>query len=165
MINIIVAAANDGAIGRGGDQPFYIRADLRRFKALTMGHPVLMGRRTFEALPRGPLPGRTNIVLTRDSGFAVPGATVAHDVAEMLRAGVAAQGGDEIFVIGGASLYHALMPRTDRIYMTRIYADVPDADTWLDMPAAPGWEAVEESERFTDADTGLEYQYITYERR
>lgn len=165
MINIIVAAANDGAIGRGGDQPFYIRADLRRFKALTMGHPVLMGRRTFEALPRGPLPGRTNIVLTRDSAFAVPGAIVVNDLPSMLDAAADAPGGDRAFVIGGASLYHALMPHVDRIYMTRIYADVPDADTWLDMPRSSEWETVEESERLTDADNGLEYQYITYERR
>ena len=97
MINIIVAATLDGAIGLRGDMLYYIRPDLQRFKALTTGHTVIMGRKTFESLPKGALPNRRNIVITRQTDFRAPGAELAHSLHEALNMA----GGEEIFIIGG----------------------------------------------------------------
>ena len=122
MINIIVAATLDGAIGLRGDMLYYIRPDLQRFKALTTGHTVIMGRKTFESLPKGALPNRRNIVITRRADFSAPGAEVAHSLQEALNTA----DGEEIFIIGGESIYRAAMPLAQRLYLTQIHAERPD---------------------------------------
>ena len=160
-ITIIVAAGRDGAIGRGGDLAFHISGDLRRFKALTMGHPVIMGRRTYESLPGGALPGRRNIVLTRDAGWCAPGVETAQSLDEALAMTV----GTDPFIIGGGSVYEQAMACADRIELTEIDADSADADTWLTAIVPDIWDVAAESEPQTDPRTGLTYRFITYTRR
>ncbi len=127
---LVVARAANGTIGRDGALPWHIPADMRRFKALTMGHPMIMGRKTFESLP-GLLPGRRHIVLTRDGAWQAPGAEVARDVGEAL---VLAGDGD-VAVIGGAQIYRLFLPLAVRIELTDVQAEVP-GDTHL--PAMGG---------------------------
>jgi len=128
---IIVAAARNGTIGANGQLPWHIPADLRRFKALTMGKAMVMGRKTFDSLP-GLLPGRRHIVLTRDSGWSAEGAETAASLEAAL-----ALAGEEAAVIGGAEIIAQALPVVDRIELTEIDADVP-GDTFL-PPLGPGW--------------------------
>jgi len=129
---LIVAAAHRGVIGVDGRLPWHIPADLRRFKALTMGKPMVMGRKTFDSLP-GILPGRRHIVLTRDAAWQAVGAEVAHD----LDAALTLAGAGEVAVIGGAEIFALALPRVGRIELTEIDADVP-GDTVL-PPFGSGW--------------------------
>ncbi|HSQ98350.1 MAG TPA: dihydrofolate reductase [Sphingomicrobium sp.] len=131
-ITIVIARAQNGVIGRGGKLPWHIPADLKRFKALTMGSVMLMGRRTFESLP-GLLPGRRHIVLTRDPGWTAPGAEVAHSPEEALEL----TGGEPVSVIGGADLFDLFLPRADRIELTEVLADI-EGDTAIADPRASG---------------------------
>jgi len=156
-VTIIVAVGRDGAIGRGGDLAFHISADLRRFKALTMGHPVVMGRRTFLSLPGGALPGRRNIVLTRDAAFAAPGV----ETAPSLDAALAMTAGADPYIIGGGTVYAEAMPLADRIELTEIDADTPDADTWLATVDPDRWRTEILGEWLTDQRTGLRYRFRT----
>ena len=111
---IIVAAASDGAIGRGGDMPFRLSSDLKRFKAITLGHPIVMGRKTFESLPAA-LPGRTNIVVTRDPDYDRPGIITAPDLASALRIAAGSEGSDNIMIIGGGQIYREAIALADHI--------------------------------------------------
>lgn len=120
---LIVAVARNGTIGKGGDLPWRLPADLKWFKQKTMGHHVVMGRRTFESLGGHPLPGRTKVVLTSDRGLSVPDSVVVHDLPSAI-AVAADAGDDEVFVIGGAGVYVEALPMADRVYLTRIHADV-----------------------------------------
>lgn len=158
MLTLIAAVAKNGAIGKDNAlPPWRLSADLKRFKALTTGHPVVMGRKTWESLGR-PLPGRHNIVLTRNHGFHPDGATVVHSIEEAL---TAATNPDEIFVIGGAEIYALAMPRADRLQLTEIDADF-DGDTWFPKFERGLWrETQRECHR---SDTGLDYAFVTYER-
>lgn len=142
-VTIIAAVAHGGAIGRRGDLLFHISADLRRFKALTMGHPIIMGRKTFESFPKGALPGRRNIVITRQHDYTRPGIETASSLDEALALASPA----DCFVIGGGEIYRQAMPHADELQLTLIDADVPDADTffpvvdptvWAEAEAAPG---------------------------
>lgn len=126
--SIIVAIDRNRAIGNAGDQLFYIREDLRHFKELTLGHPVIMGRKTFEALPRGPLPGRRNIVVTRNPDFRPEGAETAPSLEAAL--GLCADA-DEAFIIGGAQIYTLALPLATDLYVTEIDASAPEADTYF----------------------------------
>ena len=120
-VSLIVAMERNGVIGRDGDLPWHLSADLRRFKQLTMGHHIIMGRKTFESIGRL-LPGRTSVVVTRQSDFAAPGAVITHSLHEA----VAAAGNDEeAFIIGGAEIYQQALELVDRIYLTEVDADVP----------------------------------------
>lgn len=137
VIALVVAMGENRAIGRGGDLPWRLSSDMRYFRKITMGKPVLMGRRTFKSLPRV-LDGRLNIVLTRDSGFVAPDAVVAHNLEEGLaaaRASAKRTGAAEIVIIGGEDVFREILPQAGRIYLTEVHAS-PDADTWfpdLDM--------------------------------
>jgi dihydrofolate reductase len=121
MISLIYAQSRNGIIGRDGGLPWHISSDLKRFKELTTGKPVIMGRKTWDSLPRKPLPGRMNIVVTRQNGFSDEGAVVANTVGEALKVA-----GDvpEICVIGGAEIYRQFLPLAQRIYLTEIDLDV-----------------------------------------
>lgn len=122
-LSLIVARARNGVIGRDGGLPWRLSSDLKRFKSITMGKPMLMGRKTWDSLPNKPLPGRKNIVLTRDQNFRAPGAWVFSDLAAALaaaRAIAAADGADEVNVIGGAALYAETLPLADRLYLTEV---------------------------------------------
>lgn len=135
-IFLIYARAANGVIGRDGGLPWRLPADLRRFKALTMGKPMVMGRKTFESFP-APLPGRRHIVLTRDTGWSAPGAEVAHSVdAALALAGIDNDGG-EVAVIGGAEINALFLPLATRIELTEIAGD-PEGDTVMPAPG-PEW--------------------------
>ncbi|WP_119268304.1 dihydrofolate reductase [Taklimakanibacter deserti] len=118
-IAFVVAVARNGVIGRHGVLPWRISSDLKRFKAITMGKPVIMGRKTWESLPRRPLPGRLNIVVTRDRHYRAEGAVVTASVAEAL-AQARQTDSDEICVIGGAEIFRQMLPMTDRLYLTEV---------------------------------------------
>jgi dihydrofolate reductase len=120
LISAIVAVAQNGVIGLGGGMPWHLPEDLKRFKALTMGKPMLMGRKTFESIGR-PLPGRTSLVLTRSHEWARPGAVVVRSVQEAIRT---ARDAPELVVIGGAEVYAAALPHVGRIYLTRVLASI-----------------------------------------
>ena len=131
----VVAMDEQGVIGRDGSLPWKLSSDLRRFRKLTMGKPVIMGRRTFQSIGK-PLDGRDNIVITSDREFAPPGADAVASPAEALdlaRRFAHVRGVDEVMVIGGAQIYEALLPHTTRLYLTRVHARV-DGDVWF-----PGW--------------------------
>lgn len=162
MLTIILAIASDGAIGDRGDLLWHLRDDLRRFKALTTGHPVIMGRRTWESLPKGALPGRRNIVVTRQTDFPAPGAETARSLPEALEMCA----GADAFVIGGAMLYAEALPLADALELTRVRAEYPEADTRMPEPADPElWRLAEASEPATDERSGLTYVFETYRRK
>jgi dihydrofolate reductase len=156
-ITLILARADNGVIGRDGALPWRISADLKHFKALTAGKPMIMGRRTFESLP-GLLPGRRHIVLTRDPTWQADGAEVAHDV----DGAIALAGGDAVSVIGGAEIYALFLDRADRIELTEVHADVPgdahvppfDPSTWHETAR----------EQHASADGAPAFSFVTLER-
>ncbi|MCM1522433.1 MAG: dihydrofolate reductase [Muribaculaceae bacterium] len=155
---IIVAATRDLAIGKEGDLLYHISADLKRFKSLTMGETVVMGRKTFESLPGGPLPGRENIVVTRNPKYRPAGVKTAPSLDEA----VAMTLSEKCFIIGGGELYRAALPLAVRIELTSIDTMRPDADTFLDADIKDGrWSVEEESETFTDPRSGIDYRFVT----
>lgn len=164
IVTIIVAVARDGAIGRRGDLLFHISDDLRRFKRLTMGHPIVMGRKTFESFPKGPLPGRTNIVVTRNGDYDGRGATVADSLDEALKIAAAEETG-RIFIIGGGEIYRQAFGIADALELTAIDAAVDDADTFFPAVKDVDWALTEESEPMTDPKTSISYSFKTYTRR
>jgi dihydrofolate reductase len=157
-ITMIVARAENGVIGRDGKLPWHIPADLKRFKALTMGTVMVMGRKTFDSLP-GLLPGRRHIVLTRDPNWHAEGAEIAHDVDHALRLAA----GERVSVIGGADLFRLFHPLADRIELTEVLEDVA-GDTFIDDPRTSGdWrETFREEHR---AENGRPaFRFLTLER-
>jgi dihydrofolate reductase len=157
-ITLIVAMAENGVIGAGNRLPWHLPADLQRFRSITMGKPILMGRRTHESIGR-PLPGRKNIVLTTDPAYRAEGCTVVHGIEEALREA----DGEEIMVIGGSALYREFLPLADRIHLTQIHRPF-EGDTFF-PPFDPGaWRAVERIDGNRDPTSGLEYSYVTLER-
>ncbi|MCM1164366.1 MAG: dihydrofolate reductase [Muribaculaceae bacterium] len=159
-VRIIVAVTLDGAIGKDGDQLYYISEDLRHFKALTMGWPVVMGRHTFEALPRGPLPGRRNVVVTRNELYAPQGAETATSV----DAAVSSISEDVCYVIGGGQLYRAALPLASVIELTVIDVERSDADTFFPEIDMREWEVAQTSEPHTDPRSELTFRFITLRR-
>lgn len=135
-IFLVYARAENGAIGRGGGLPWRLPADLKRFKALTMGRPMIMGRKTFDSFP-APLPGRRHIVLTRDKAWRAEGAEVAHSVDEALALAGAGENEAEIAVIGGGEIFDLFDARADRIELTEIQGDY-EGDTFM-PPPGHGW--------------------------
>lgn len=152
----IFARAANGVIGREGDLPWHLPADLKRFKALTMGKPMIMGRKTFDSFPR-PLPGRRHIVLTRDRTWRAEGAEVVHSVEEAL----ATAGSGEVAVIGGAEIYALLLDKATRMVLTEIHADF-EGDTVIPSPG-PEWREIAREEH--PAQSGRPgYAFVTLER-
>lgn len=161
MLSIIVAVAQNLAIGKNNDLIWHISADLKRFKALTTGHTVIMGRRTFDSLPKKPLPKRRNIVLTHDTSFQYPGVEVAHGVEEVLND---IHDGEEVFVMGGAAIYKQLLPYADKLYVTWVHADYPDADVFFPAINEQVFRQQQSTAPEIDPDCGLMYHYGDYER-
>lgn len=150
-LSIIVAVASDGAIGRANDLLWHLPADLKRFKELTTGHTILMGRKTFESLPRGPLPNRRNIIISR-SLPAQPGAEVYPTIQQALEA---CASDEEVFIIGGGEIYRQLLPNTEQIYLTRVQASFPDAEVFF--PELNPTEWIEEAREVYPRDERNEY--------
>lgn len=143
-IAFIVAVARNGVIGRNGNLPWRLSTDLKLFRRLTMGKPIIMGRKTWETLAKRPLDGRDNIVVTRAAEFAAEGAIVAHSLGEALvaaRTAASARQVDEVMVIGGAEIYRAALADADRIYLTEVEA-TPDGDTRFPPLDASQWREV-----------------------
>ena len=157
-MNLIAAVDEHWALGKDGDQLVYLSQDLKRFKALTTGHPVILGRKTMATFPGGrPLKGRRNLILSRNPDFAPEGAEVFPDLDSLL-----AQAPEDSCVIGGASVYQALLGKCDTAYITKIHKSYP-ADCWLpDLDADPHWTLVEETEPLEE--DGLIFHYATYKR-
>ena len=158
-MNAIVAADTNWAIGKDGDQLVYISEDLKHFKELTTGHPVILGRKTLATFPGGrPLKGRRNLVLSRNPGFAPEGAEVFRDLPSLLAAARS-----DAFVVGGASVYAALLDKCDTAYVTKIGGRFPEADCFFpDLDASPEWEVAEEGPELEEE--GLTFRYVTYRR-
>jgi dihydrofolate reductase len=157
LVSLIVAASRNGVIGNKGRLPWHLPADLQRFKRITMGHPILMGRKTFESIGK-PLPGRTNIVITRQKGFQFRGTTVVHSLEEAL---LMCEKEKEAFVIGGAEIFRQALPFADRIYLMRIEKDF-EGDTTLFEIDPKLWK--ETSREDFPADP-LPHTFLTYERK
>lgn len=161
VLSAIVAVGKDMAIGRAGDMPWHLPEDLKHFKSITMGHPVIMGRSTWESLPRRPLPGRLNIVISRNPEYKAEGAVTVPTPEEAIR--LAGAEGDP-FIIGGAQIYRLMLPYCQRLYLTRIDAITPDADTFFPEITDSQWVRTE-SEGPMMSRNGLGYTFETYERR
>jgi dihydrofolate reductase len=157
-ITLVVARAQNGVIGREGRLPWHLPADLKRFKALTMGSVMVMGRKTFDSLP-GLLPGRRHVVLTRDPIWQAQGAEVAHDVEETLRLA----NGEPISVIGGADIFRLFLPLASQVELTEVLDDVP-GDTFIDDPrTADDWRETFREEH-PAAEGRPPFRFVTLER-
>lgn len=164
-IALVVAMAENRAIGRGGDLPWHLRSDMRHFRQVTMGKPIVMGRRTFKSLPRV-LDGRLNIVLTRDRGFVAPGAVVARSLEEGLEAArrsAARAGANEIMIIGGEDVFREVLPQAGRIYLTEVHAS-PDADTWFPELDSNEWREVFREKHEAGPKDDHAFSFVVLER-
>jgi dihydrofolate reductase len=160
MLSLVVAAGENNEIGKAGRMPWHLPADLKHFKALTLGKPVIMGRRTYEAIGK-PLPGRRNIVVSRKPGYVVPDCEV---VASFTDALVLAAGVMEIMVIGGGEIYREALPRAQRIYLTRVH-EYFDADTYFPAIDPSEWREVRREDHAVDAHNDRAYSFVMLERR
>jgi dihydrofolate reductase len=165
-IVLIVAVADNGVIGASGAIPWRLKTDMQRLKAMTLGKPIVMGRKTFVSLRR-PLPGRTNIVVTRDAHFRSPGAIVTTSLADAR----AVATGDalrrlatEIVVIGGAEIYAQWMPYADRLEVTEVHAR-PAGDTYFAAIDAAVWQEVARVRNKAGSDDSVDFSFVTYRRR
>jgi len=160
-VSLIVAVSSNGLIGRDGGLPWYLPADLKHFKRTTMGHHLIIGRRTWEEVGK-PLPGRTMVVVTRSRSFTPEGAQVVRSVEQALEM---AAGDDEPFIGGGSQIYRIALARdlVDRIYLTRIHAEV-EGDTFFPEINLDEWELVSEEHHEADEKNEFDYSFLVYAR-
>lgn len=160
-LTLVVAVAENGVIGHKGALPWRIPEDLKRFKAITLGKPCIMGRKTWESLPKKPLPSRTNIVVTRDHAFCAEGAEIAHSFDDAL--GIAARGTpEEIMIIGGEAIFRAALPLAQRIELTEVMA-APEGDAFMPPFDRTKWQEV--AHEGPHEAGPLRYAFVTLERR
>lgn len=159
-VTLIVARARNGVIGKDNAMPWKIPGEQAYFKRVTMGHPIIMGRKTWESIGR-PLPGRRSIVVTRDPGFVAAGAETASSLDAAL---ARCAGAEEIFVIGGAQLYSAAMPCADRLLITELDADF-EGDTFMPAPDAAHWRETQREPHPPAGDRTYSFAFVSYERR
>ena len=159
QVSLIAAVAENGVIGRDGKLPWHLPDDFRWFKAQTLGKPVVMGRKTWESLGRA-LPGRHNIVLTRQSGYAAPGTTVVHTAEAALGA---AGDAEEVMVIGGGDVFEMFLPRATRVYLTRVDA-VVEGDARFPELVEADWRLMSREHRRADARHRYDFEFCVYER-
>jgi dihydrofolate reductase len=162
MLSIIVAVAENGAIGKDNDLIWYLSNDLKRFKALTTGHTIIMGRKTFESLPKGALPNRTNVVLTRDINKSFPNCVMLHSVEEIIEK--YAEDSEEHFIIGGGQLYADLLPYADRIYLTRVHHSF-GADVFFPEIKEDVWIVESEEKHSASEKNEYSYSFINLKRK
>ena len=160
-IHAIVAVASDWAIGRQGELLCHLPADMKHFKEVTMGHSIVMGRKTFESFPRRPLPGRQNIVITRNAGWQYDGVTVVHSLEEA----IAAAETDTVFIIGGAQVYEQSLPLVDVLHLTLIHARWASADAYFPVLDMNEWQMVSSEHHESDYRNAYEFDFITLKRR
>lgn len=159
-ISIIVAIARNGAIGRNNDLLWHISADLKRFKEITKGHQVIMGRMTYLSLPKRPLVNRTNIVITDNKDEFFEGCITVHSIEEALDL---CNDREESFIIGGGSIYRQFLPFADKLYLTLVDKDF-EADTFFPEIDKSQWTLVEKSEPVYDEANDFSYSFITYKK-
>jgi dihydrofolate reductase len=159
-VSLVVAAAKNNVIGRDGELPWHLPDDLRHFKRLTTGKPIIMGRRTFESIGR-PLPDRHNIVMTRDPDYAAAGCDVVTSVSDALKL---AGDDSEVMVIGGGQVYLDFLHRADRIYMTRVQAEI-DGDTYFPEIDPNEWQLVSSEHHDADEKNAYAFEMMVFERR
>lgn len=157
----IVAMGKNNEIGFNGDMPWHLPEDLRHFKEITMGHPVIMGRSTWLSIPKRPLPGRQNIVLSKNPDFSADGAVCCNSIEAAI---AICQNSETPFIMGGGSIYSQAMPFLSRIFVTRIEAEFPNADTFFPEISPDEWALSEQSEIMT-SKSGLRFRFETYECR
>ena len=165
QIVLIAAVAENDVIGRGAAMPWRLKSDMRHFRTLTTGKPVVMGRKTYLSLAIKPLPGRTNIVVTRDPDFTAPGVLVAPSLEAALQAACGdalRRGGSEIMIVGGAEIYAQAMPAASRLEITRIHAR-PEGDTRF-PPIDDGWTEVARVAHPAGPDDDAPYDFVSYRR-
>ncbi len=163
MISLIVAADENGVIGHQGSLPWKLPADMKFFRETTKGHPVIMGRKTYVSIGR-PLPGRQNVVVTRQEDFEAPGCKVVNSLVDAIGVASMADGNDEIFVIGGGELYREVLPSADRVYLTRVHASV-EGDTTFPPLDPKVWKEVEAKEHPADAENPQSMTFFIYEKK
>ena len=167
--SIIAAVADNGAIGRDNELLWHLSEDLRYFRRVTLGSAVVMGRNTFLSLGK-PLPGRFNIVVTRDPDARFDGAAAAASPEDACSAAQAAAAAgecraDECFIIGGGALYRSCMDTADRLYITEVHVSPKDADTFFPEINPASWKETSRSEKYTDPGTGCTFEFVVYERK
>jgi dihydrofolate reductase len=158
-LSLIVAISNNGVIGHQGQLPWQLSSDLQRFKRITMGHHIIMGRMTYESIDRL-LPGRTSIILTRQQDYAIEGALVARSITAACDLAAA---DEEAFIIGGSSVYESALDIVDRIYLTRVLADV-QGDTFFPPLELAEWKRVESEDRSADDRNDHDHRFEVYDR-
>lgn len=161
MISIIVAIAENLAIGKNNDLLWHIPGDMKYFKRVTSGHPVIMGKRTYESLPRRPLPNRRNIVITDLPGETIDGCEMAYSIEGAI---ALCNPGEENFIIGGASVYRQFLPHTHRLYLTRVHR-IFDGDVFFPELDFSQWQLLSSEEHGPDEQNDFAYTYEVYDRK
>lgn len=162
-VTLVVGIADNGVIGRDGGLPWRLSTDLKRFKQTTMGKPVIMGRKTWESLPKPPLPGRHNIVVTRDNGYVASGATVVSSLEDALAA-ARSEGAAEASVIGGGEIYRLAMPFADRLDVTHVLSSI-EGDTHFPTIDPQEWNIISSEDFPVGEKDSHATRYVVYERR
>lgn len=165
VLSLVVAVARNGVIGRDNALPWRLPKDLAYFKRITMGFPMVMGRKTFDSIGR-PLPGRSNIVVTRQPGWRANGVQVAHSLPTALDMAIAQarqDGRSEVMLIGGAALFEQALPQAERLYLTQVHADVPGDTVFPDYNTA-AWQEVEREDHSADDNNPYDYSFVVYNR-
>jgi dihydrofolate reductase len=162
-ISTIVGTGNNNEIGKGNDIPWYLPADLKYFKKITSGHPIIMGRKCFESIGR-PLPNRTNIIVSRNPEFYIDKCILVHSVAAALSV-AEEMGAEEAFIIGGGEIYIQGLPLSSKIYLTNIDINVPGADVFFPQIDMNDWDLISEDTHKKDAKNPYDYTFKVLERR
>jgi len=161
-IAIVVALDENNGIGRNGDLLCHLPNDLKHFKQITTGHTVIMGRKTYESLPNGALPNRTNIVITSDHAENYPGCIVVRSMDEAL---IHCKEGEKAFIIGGGKLYHSTLPLADQLYLTRIHHIFADADAYFPNIDFEEWKLIDIEPHEADEKHHFAYSFLTYTKK
>ena len=162
VLSIIVAVGKNNETGFRNMLPWHLPADLRRFKELTTGHPVVMGRNTFESLPNGPLLNRQNIVLSRNPNFSHENCMVFSSLADAM---IKLSGENEVYIIGGSQLYRQALPYADKLYLTRVHASFPEADAFFPEISLTDWKKMNEEWHPADAKNRYSFTFYEFERK
>lgn len=161
ILSIIVAMTPEGVIGKNNQLPWHLPDDLKRFKSLTMGHPIIMGRKTFESIGK-PLPGRENIVVTHNKGYVVPEVSIVHNFQEALSK---VQNESEVFVIGGASLFSEALPSAQKLYLTLVHENFPGDVFFPEYEIEKEFDIQEQFDSVGPAPQSIPFTFLTLERK
>lgn len=161
IISIIVAIGKNNEIGKANNMLWHLPAELKRFKEITTGHAIVMGRNTFNSLPKGPLPNRKNVILTRNSGFSSEGCLI---YSSLDQAFVNLLDDEEVFIIGGGDVYQQVLPIADKLYITKVHADFPEADTFFPEIKWKEWKETFRETHPADEKNAYSFTFYEYER-